>query len=65
MAGCVRSSSVRIVPATLVAVAAAALLALGAGSAAAERVTPDHTVAVDSSQALAQSQTSALDNRDM
>ncbi|MEU4744241.1 hypothetical protein AB0G02_27780 [Actinosynnema sp. NPDC023658] len=55
----------RIVPATLVAVAATALLALGAGSAAAEQVTPDHTVAVDSSQALAQSQTSVLDNRDM
>lgn len=36
----------RMIPAALVAVAAAALLALGAGSAAAEQVTPDHTVAV-------------------
>ncbi|MFD0204473.1 MULTISPECIES: hypothetical protein [Saccharothrix] len=48
----------RIVPAALVAVAAAALLALGAGSAAAEQVTPDHTVAVASTSVL-------NDNRDM
>lgn len=53
----------RIVPAALVAATAAALLALGAGPAAAEQVTPDHTVAVDSTQSQAQGQTS--DNRDM
>ncbi|MEV8439539.1 hypothetical protein AB0425_19370 [Actinosynnema sp. NPDC051121] len=56
----------RIVPAALVAATAAALLALGAGPAAAEQVTPDHTVAVDSSHSLAQAQSSVLDdNRDM
>ncbi|MER5263603.1 hypothetical protein ABTZ99_16190 [Actinosynnema sp. NPDC002837] len=54
----------RIVPAALVAATAAALLALGAGPAAAEQVTPDRTVAVDSSLTLAQLQTSE-DNRDM
>ncbi|GAB3005195.1 hypothetical protein AB0K14_10930 [Actinosynnema sp. NPDC050801] len=48
----------RIVPAALVAVAAAALLALGAGSAAAEQATPDHAVAVAGSSIL-------VDNRDM
>ncbi|MFE9746253.1 hypothetical protein FHX81_3087 [Saccharothrix saharensis] len=47
----------RIIPAALVAVAAAALLALGAGSAAADQATPDHTVAVAS--------TNVDDNRDM
>ncbi|WP_157620420.1 hypothetical protein [Saccharothrix sp. NRRL B-16348] len=52
----------RIVPAALVAATAAALLALGAGPAAAVQATPDHTVAVDSSQISAQS---AEDNRDM
>ena len=57
-------NSVRIVPAALVAATAAALLALGAGPAAAEQVTPDHTVAADSSRASAQLQTSE-DNRDM
>ncbi|MFE2755906.1 hypothetical protein ACFXGA_28285 [Actinosynnema sp. NPDC059335] len=46
-----------MIPAALVAVAAAALLALGAGSAAAEQVTPDHTVAVASAN--------LDDNRDM
>ncbi|XVS65672.1 hypothetical protein ACQPYE_06320 [Actinosynnema sp. CA-299493] len=53
----------RIVPAALVAATAAALLALGAGPAAAEQVTPDHAVAA-SSQSQAQFQTSE-DNRDM
>lgn len=56
----------RIVPAALVAATAAALLALGAGPAAAEQVTPDHDVAVENSQPLAVSQTGdANDNRDM
>jgi hypothetical protein len=58
-------NSVRIIPAALVAATAAALLALGAGPAAAEEVTPDHTVAVDGSQTLAQSWSSSLYNRDM
>ncbi|NUU21307.1 MAG: hypothetical protein HOV68_07295 [Streptomycetaceae bacterium] len=48
----------RIVPAALVAATAAVLLALGAGSAAAEQVTPDHTVAVDTAS-------TSYDNRDM
>jgi hypothetical protein len=66
LARCVRRSSVRIVPAALVAATAAAMLALGAGPAAAEQVTPDHTVAVDNSQSLAVPQTSdSNDNRDM
>ncbi|QQQ77529.1 hypothetical protein IOD16_03105 [Saccharothrix sp. 6-C] len=52
----------RIVPAALVAAIAAALLALGAGPAAAEQVTPD--LAVASSPSPAQFQTSE-DNRDM
>ncbi|WP_447006031.1 hypothetical protein ACRAKI_05910 [Saccharothrix isguenensis] len=55
----------RIIPAALAAATAAALLALGAGPAAAEEVTPDHTVVVDSSQTLAQSWSSSLSNRDM
>ncbi|MBB5808082.1 hypothetical protein F4560_007850 [Saccharothrix ecbatanensis] len=55
----------RIIPAALVAATAAALLALGAGPAAAEEVTPDRTIAVASSQTLSQSGTSSLYNRDM
>ena len=58
-------NSVRIIPAALVAATAAALLALGAGPAAAEQVTPDHTAAVASSQTPAQFRTSVEDNRDM
>ncbi|MFD1147407.1 hypothetical protein [Saccharothrix hoggarensis] len=56
----------RIIPAALVAAAAAALLALGAGPAAAEQATPDHTVAAGSSQSFAQAPSDDLqDNRDM
>ncbi|MGM1065550.1 hypothetical protein [Saccharothrix sp. Mg75] len=56
----------RIVPAALVAAIAAALLALGAGSAAAEQPTPDHdpVAAVSKSLALPQA-IAAEDNRDM
>lgn len=55
----------RIVPAALVAATAAALLALGAGPAAAEQVTPDQSV-VQSSKSYGQPQTAELqDNRDM
>lgn len=55
----------RIIPAALVAAIAAALLALGAGPAAAAQVTPDHTV-VDVSKSFAYPSTSEVeDNRDM
>ncbi|WP_153277908.1 hypothetical protein [Saccharothrix syringae] len=55
----------RIVPAALVAATAAALLALGAGPAAAAQVTPDHTV-VDVRGSLTPPLMSvAEDNRDM
>lgn len=55
----------RIVPAALVAATAAALLALGAGPAAAEQVTPDHTVAIGSSPLAPPQSSELLDNRDM
>ena len=55
----------RIIPAALVAATAAALLALGAGPAAAAQVKPDQTVA-EVSKSLTYLSTSDLqDNRDM
>ena len=56
----------RIVPAALVAAIAAALLALGAGPAAAAEVSPAHDQVVAASKSSAYSQVvHAEDNRDM